>query len=115
MFVLFETIDWSVFIGLTLILFGGTAWLTGQNLAYNWRSVRLVLPFTILLSFGNRFLDYGLFDGILWNLPRFIFDTLVLFCYTYGSYKINTARKMVKQYPWLYKRTGLWSWEEVNA
>lgn len=107
-------IDWSVFIGFTCIFFGGIAFLSGQSNARLWRPICYLPFFVLMLVFGNRFLTYALFDGIFITLWGAIIDFIILYAIALFSYKLNKAHKMVQQYPWLYKRSGLLSWSEIN-
>ena len=50
-----------VFIGLTVILFGGSAIMTGRALAVTWRPYWLAFPYCILLGLGCRYLTFALF------------------------------------------------------
>lgn len=102
----------GVFIGLTVILFGGFAFLTGQAMANAWRSVGPVIGYTLLLTAGNRFLAYALFEGNLLSIAGFLIDFAVLFPIALAGYWLTKARKMVSQYPWLYERSGLFGWRE---
>ena len=53
----------AVFIGLTIMLFGFAAAMTGHALAANWRPLWQLFFYTALLGLANRFLVYALFDG----------------------------------------------------
>ena len=102
---------WGVFIGLTVILFGGAALMTGQALANTWQQWWKAVPYCLLLTCGDRFLVYGLFDGDLLLLSGFAIDFLVLLAICTLAFRITRARKMVTQYPWLYRRRGLFGWK----
>ena len=101
---------WGVFVGLTVILFGGAALMTGQALANTWQHWWKAIPYCLLLTCGDRFLIYGLFDGELLLLSGFIIDFLVLLAICTLAFRVTKARKMVTQYPWLYRRRGLFGW-----
>ena len=49
-----------VFIGITVVLEGGAAWLMGQALGGRWRPVWQVFPYAFLLGLTDRFLIYAL-------------------------------------------------------
>ena len=51
------------FIGVTLVLFGGAAFMTGQALAGTWRPLWQIVPYGLLLAAADRFFSWGLFDG----------------------------------------------------
>ncbi|GAB5471864.1 MAG: hypothetical protein Kilf2KO_48940 [Rhodospirillales bacterium] len=104
--------DPLVFIGLTCILFGGTAFMMGQAVARTWRPLWLVLPYGLLLTGFNRFLTYGLFDGDALSIAGFLVDGFVICLSAYLAYRMTRAHKMVVQYPWLFERSGLLGWRE---
>jgi hypothetical protein len=106
---------WPVFVGVTVVLFGGAAFLMGQALAETWRPYRQLLVYSLLLGFGDRFVTYALFQGDLSSLSGYIVDTLVLIAIASLAYRVTRARKMVSQYPWLYERSGLFTWRDKNA
>jgi hypothetical protein len=101
-----------VFLGLTIILFGGAAFMTGQGMASKWRPMRIAFLYTALLGLGDRFLIYALFGGQLLSLTGYLIHIAILTVICLAAYRMTQARKMVKQYPWLYERSGLFSWRE---
>ena len=105
--------SWGVLIGLTVALFGGCGFMTGQALASLWRPWWLVLPYGLMLGAADRFLGYALFDGPLLSLPGWMLDSLVLTVGALLSWRLTTARRMTDQYPWLYVRTGPFTWREL--
>lgn len=110
--VLLGGVSLSVFIGLTVILFGGCAFMTGQALASGWRPVRQVVLYGLLLGAGSRFLSFALFDGELLSIIGYGVNTVVLTAIGLAAYRLTQARRMVSQYPWLYERIGPFSWRE---
>lgn len=104
--------DISVFIGITLVLFGGTAFMTGQALAQTWRPIWQCIPYALLLGVADRFLCFALFQAPLGSLPLYVLDTALLMATALFAYRATRAYKMVTQYPWLYERAGLLSWRE---
>lgn len=101
-----------VFIGLTVVLFGGAAFLTGQALAATWRPGWHALPYCLLLGVGNRFLAFALFEADLLALVGYLVDSTVLLAICAFAYHVTKANRMVLQYPWLYERAGLFGWRE---
>lgn len=101
-----------VFIGLTLVVFGGCGWLTGQALAQGWKPMGMVFAYSLLMGLGDRFLVFALFGGELLSLWGYVFHTGVLAVIVWLSYSAGMARRMVRQYPWLYERVGLFGWRE---
>ena len=104
-----------VFIGLTLVLMGFAAFMTGQALANTWRPLWLALPYTLLQGCADRFLGWGLFDGELLSPAGYLVDTAVLLAISVAAYRLTRSRKMAAQYPWLYERAGLFSWREKQG
>jgi hypothetical protein len=107
--------SWPVFLGLTVVLFGGCAFMTGQATALAWRPAGLVPVYGVLLGVGDRFLTHALFQGPLWSLPAAFGHTALLTVLALAAYRFTLARRMVSQYPWLYRRHGLWGWQERTA
>lgn len=111
-------IDWqslfgtepAVSFGITLIFMGACAFMTGQAVAATWRPLWQVVPYSLLLGFGDRFVIYALFQGDLFLLTGYLIDTAWLLAMLNFAYRVTRARQMVTQYPWLYERAGLLSW-----
>jgi hypothetical protein len=103
---------WPVFIGITILLMGFASFMTGQAVANTWRPMWQVVPYTLLLGLADRFLTWGLFDGQLFLLSGYIADSLVLMAIAALAYRLTLAHKMVTQYPWIYERTGPFTWRE---
>ncbi|SMF21367.1 hypothetical protein SAMN06265365_104200 [Tistlia consotensis] len=102
----------GVFIGLTLVLFGFTAFMTGQAIARTWRRWWQALPYGLLLSIADRFLTYALFDEPLLHFTGWLIQYLYIVAVILVVYRVTQARKMVVQYPWLYEPAGLFGWRE---
>jgi hypothetical protein len=105
----------AVFVGVTLVLFGGAAWLTGQALAGTWRPAWQAFVYAPLLAAVDRFLIYALFGGELLSLPGYLFHAALLLAIMLLAYRFTRARRMVSQYPWLYERAGPFSWRESRG
>lgn len=104
-----------VFIGMTFMLFGFAAFMTGQALANGWQPIWKVVPYGVLMGVGNRFLVFALFDGELLSFSGFVLASAVLVALTAVSYRLIQARKMVAQYPWLYESAGLFNWRDRGS
>jgi len=103
-----------VFIGLTLVLFGAAAYMTGQAIAITWRPLRQVFLYALLLGAADRFLVFALFEGELTSLGGYLIDTTVITLIGLLAFRITRVNRMVSQYPWLYQRSGLLGWDEIN-
>lgn len=100
------------FIFVSLILGGGAALLTGQSQAQGWAPARKLIPLVILLAGATRFLHFALFGGTLLSPTGFIIDLVWTGFCAVVAYQATRAAKMVRQYPWLYERAGLFGWRE---
>lgn len=101
-----------VFIGVTLVFMGGCAFMAGMALASTWRPMWHVVPYGLGLGLIDRFLRFALFDGELLSLSGYVLDSIVLLAIALAAYRLTKARRMVSQYPWLYRRTGLFGWAD---
>ncbi|WP_299392262.1 DUF6867 family protein [Pelagibius sp.] len=99
-----------VFIGVTVVLVGGAAYLTGQALSAHWRPAWQVVGYSLLLGLADRFVIFSLFGGELLLLSGYVIDTAVIMAIALLSYRLTRARTMVAQYPWLYERAGPFGW-----
>jgi hypothetical protein len=99
----------GVFIGTTCVI-GFAAFMTGQALANTWKPAWQAIIYSALLGFADRFLGFALFEGELLSVSGYIADALVLVAISLFAYRVTKARKMVCQYPWLFERSGLFTW-----
>ena len=100
----------GVFIGLTVVVMGFAAYMTGQALANTWKPVWQAWVYGALLGGAARFLTFALFEGELLLLSGYLIDAGVLIAIALFAYRLTQARKMVAQYPWLYERAGVFGW-----
>jgi hypothetical protein len=107
----FLGVTWGVFIGITVVMFGLAALMTGQALARTWRPLWHAVPYAMLLAVGARFLAWSLFGGRI-LVTGWIVDSAVLLVLVALAYRATRARQMATQYPWLYERAGIFSWRE---
>ncbi len=107
--------SWAVFIGVTLVLFGGAAFMTGQALGATWRPVWQVIVYGALLGVADRLLGFLLFGRSLLSVPGYLIDAAVLIAIALIAYRLTRVSKMLSQYPWLFERTGLFGWRERQA
>jgi hypothetical protein len=105
----------GVFVGLTVILIGGAAFMTGQALASTWRPSWHAVPYGLMLAAGDRFLVYALFNGPILSVSGYVVAAAVLCAIALVAFRLTQARKMVTQYPWLYERSGLFTWRDKRG
>jgi len=104
-----------VFIGLTGVLMGFAAYMTGQAVANTWKPRWHVVAYCLPMGLVDRFLTWGLFEGDGLLVTGYIIDTIVLLIIGLFSFQLNKARRMTLQYPWIYERVGLFSWSEKGG
>jgi hypothetical protein len=107
--------SFAVFIGLTLIITGGTAIMTGKAIAEGWRPVWQVIFACFGLALANRFLVYALFEGELLHLSGFLIGFITITALAIIAWRITLAHRMVAQYPWKVERVSLFTWRERDA
>ncbi|HXF87458.1 MAG TPA: hypothetical protein VNK48_03770 [Xanthobacteraceae bacterium] len=94
----------------TGVIGGGAAWLAGRAIAITWRPYGHVIAYMILLGGAVRFTHFALFEATLISVPSYVVDTAYLILVGSASWRITRVNQMVRQYPWLYERNGLWAW-----
>lgn len=104
-----------VFIGVTVVLMGFAAFMTGQAMANGWQPMWKCIPYALLLTCGDRFLIFALFGGELLSVTGYVIDFIVLAAISLAAYRATLARKMASQYPWLYRRQGLFGWTKKTS
>jgi branched-chain amino acid transport system ATP-binding protein len=97
------------------VLFGLAAAATGRALAQEWRPAWQIVPAALLLVAADRFLHYALFEAPLGSPTGFLTAAAVLGLITAAAYFYARARKMVRQYPWLYEPSGLLGWRAKRS
>jgi Domain of unknown function (DUF6867) len=102
----------QVFIGLTLVLFGLAAWMTGWAVGMNWKPRWHIWPYGLLLGAADRFLSYALFGAPLLAPVGFVIASLILIGIAAFAWRLAHVSKMVQQYPWIYERSGVLSYRE---
>ena len=104
----------TLFIGITLLLFGFPAFATGQALAATWRPAGWVVVYCLMLGLADRFIAWSLFEAELLSLGGYLIDSASLVAIGLAAYAVTRARKMVSQYPWLYESKGLFGWRRID-
>jgi hypothetical protein len=102
--------SFAVFIGLTVIITGGAAIMTGRALADGWKPAWMVVAACFGLGLADRFLVYALFEGELLSLSGFLIHFAVIAALALLAWRITAVRKMATQYPWRYERSSLFAY-----
>ena len=105
----------GVFLGVTVVMTGFAAYMTGQALGSGWKPYWRLVISCALLGVAARFLSFALFEGALFSVSGYLVGTAVLMAIGTFAFRLNRARKMVSQYPWLYSRAGLFGWRPPGS
>ena len=101
--------DTGPFLAMTMLL-GLAALLTGRAMAETWRPAWQVMPAALALAAADRFLLFALFEAKISSLGGFAAASVLLLVAIAAGYYGARARKMVRQYPWLYEPNGPFGW-----
>jgi len=93
---------------------GGAAWLTGRAIAKSWGSPWQVVAAMLPLAAAARFIHFALFQGQLLSPPSYACDTAIFIAIALFSWRATRSAQMVRQYPWLYARSGPLSWRKIG-
>ncbi|MDB5511671.1 MAG: hypothetical protein JWR08_1154 [Enterovirga sp.] len=110
--ILYEEPSAWLFLLVTVVLGGWTAWMTGRAIAGTWRPFWQVLVWSLPLGLAVRFIHFALFGGTLLSLRFYLVDLAVVAAIACLSYRFRRARQMTTQYSWLYERAGPFGWRE---
>lgn len=108
--VLYEEPSVWLFLLVTLIMGGWGAFMTGKACAQTWRSPGLTVLYLAALGAGVRFIHFALFEGTLLSLRYYLVDTAIVIAIGMLAWRYTRAGQMVRQYWWLYERTGPFAW-----
>ncbi len=100
--------------GLLFVMWFAT-YMTGQALANSWRSVWQVAIYGAMLGLVDRFLVFALYGGELLSMGGYLIDAAILIGFGWLAFRLTQVHRMVSQYPWLYERTGPFSWREKRG
>jgi hypothetical protein len=103
---------WPQVVLVTGVIGGGAALLAGRAISSTWRPYWHVIAYMLLLGAGVRFLHFALFEADILSLPSYLVDTLYLVAVGSVAFRMTRTNQMTQQYPWLYERTGPFSWRE---
>ena len=106
---LWEVSIWE-FLLVTVVLAGGTGYLTGRAVARTWRSNATLVGYMVLLALATRFIHFALFNGTLLSLHYLLVDLVVIVAIAFLGKRITRAGQMARQYGFLYEKKGPGMW-----
>ena len=101
---LYEENSFGVFLLVTLVLGGGTAWLSGRAIAQTWRPWWSVAAYMLVLGAVIRFFHFALFGGTLLSPHFYTVDTGIALLFGMAGFRVTRARQMARQYGVLGRR-----------
>jgi len=102
--------SWGEFLMLYVVLTGGAAFLAGQGLALEWRPRWVAALACLPIAAVARFLDFALFEGQLLSLLGYAVVVGVCLVAALLAHRLTEVGLMIRQYPWLYRRKGVFGW-----
>ena len=110
---IWEVSLWN-FVLVTVVLFGGAAYLTGRAAAREWQSSSVLVFYMVLLAGACRFIHFALYRGTLISPYYYIVDLIVLLFFAFLGMRITRAGQMARQYGFLYRRSGILGWTKAE-
>ncbi len=104
--ILYEETSFLYFLFITVVLGGLGAWMTGRACAMTWRPYGALVFYLLVLGAAVRFIHFSIFGGTLLSAHYYIVDSVVLMVIGFLAYQHTRTRMMVRQYYWLYEKTG---------
>jgi hypothetical protein len=99
-----------IFLLVTVLLGGSTAYLSGKAIAETWRPLWHLPVYMLMTALAVRFLHYALFHEVfflfddvaqfLLSLRNYIVDLAVLLVAGLAGYLVARRRQMAAQYGW---------------
>jgi hypothetical protein len=102
------------FIFVTMILGGGTAWMTGRAVAQTWRTPLQLAWYMVILGLAVRFIHFALFNGTLLSGYYFVVDFLVILIFAFLGMRFTRAGQISTQYSFAFTRSGPLSWRQKS-
>ena len=89
-----------VFLLVTVIMGGTTAFVTGKAIAETWRPFWQVLLYAALIGFAARFIHFALFEEVFISPRNYVVDVACLLAAGVAGYLLARRRQMAMQYGW---------------
>jgi hypothetical protein len=113
--ILYEESSAWLWLAVTVVLGGWTAWMTGRGIAQAWRPAWVAAAAALLLTMAVRFVHFALFEGSFLSVHYYLVDLCVVLAIALLAHRATRTSQMVRQYRWLVERAGPLSWRERPA
>lgn len=87
-----------VFLLVSLIMGGSTAYVSGRAIAETWRPIWQGVVYAGIIGLAVRFIHFALFDEVLLSLRSYVTDCALLLAATFAGYHLTRQRQMREQY-----------------
>lgn len=108
------SVSWLYFLIGNVGLFGWAAFMSAKAIAETWRPASHCVFYGFLLAIADRLFERMLFAGDLFSVRGFVVDYLVILAIMFASHRVVHVQRVVRQYPWLYERSGPFGLRERN-
>ncbi len=87
-----------VFLLVTVIMGGSTAYVAGKAIAETWRPAWHALAYALVIALAVRFIHFALFEEVLLSLRNYVIDSAILVAAAIVGYLLTRRRQMLSQY-----------------
>ena len=108
----YEEDSFGVFLLVSIILGGGTAWLSGRAIALTWRPAWQVFVYSLILGGVVRFIHFSLFGGTLLSVHYYLVDSGVCMMFGFLGFRAARVAQMVTHYRWINRPGGPLRWRK---
>lgn len=110
--ILYEESSAWLWIGVTVVIGGWIAWMTGRGIALAWRPAIVAALAALPLALAVRFIHFALFEGTLLSPRYYLVDLAIVLAVALLGHRYTRTSQMARQYRWMIERTGPLSWRE---
>jgi len=107
---LYDTGNGWVFLLVTVVIGGAASFMTGRAIAQTWRPYWQIPLYMLPVTATIRFFHYALFGEPFASLKNCLVDFAVVLAAALLGYRLFRTHQMVRQYGWLFRRSGLLGW-----
>jgi uncharacterized membrane protein YhaH (DUF805 family) len=87
-----------VFLLVTVIMGGCTAYVSGKAIAETWRPAWHAIAYALIIGLAARFIHFALFEEVMLSGRNYLIDCIVLIAAAAVGYLVTRRRQMLAQY-----------------